>query len=70
MQVVKNTTALYKKGKSCLYFLRQLRSLNICQTMLRILYDSVVASAILYSVACRGSRPRVADANSLNKLIR
>ncbi|KAI4875848.1 hypothetical protein NFI96_026874 [Prochilodus magdalenae] len=32
--------------------------------------ESVVASAILYAVACWGSRLRVADANRLNKLIR
>ena len=37
--------------------------------MLRIFYDSVVANAILYAVACWGSRLRVADANRLNKLI-
>ncbi|KAI4871845.1 hypothetical protein NFI96_016409 [Prochilodus magdalenae] len=40
------------------------------RTMLRIFYESVVASAILYAVACWGSRLRVADANRLNKLIR
>uniref|UniRef100_A0AAX7SJH0 Reverse transcriptase domain-containing protein n=1 Tax=Astatotilapia calliptera TaxID=8154 RepID=A0AAX7SJH0_ASTCA len=66
----KNTTALYRKGQSRLYFLRRLRSFNICQKMLRIFYESVVASAILYAVACWGSRLRVADANRLNKLIR
>ncbi|KAI4899256.1 hypothetical protein NFI96_012205 [Prochilodus magdalenae] len=38
--------------------------------MLRIFYESVVASAILYAVACWGSRLRVADAHRLNKLIR
>ena len=37
--------------------------------MLRLFYESVVASAILYAVACWGSRLRVADANRLNKLI-
>ena len=66
----KNTGALYRKGQSRLYFLRRLRSFNICRTMLKIFYESVVASAILYAVACWGSRLRVADANRLNKLIR
>ncbi|KAI4903481.1 hypothetical protein NFI96_006181 [Prochilodus magdalenae] len=66
----KNTDALYRKGQSRLYFLRRRRSFNICRTMLRIFYESVVASAILYAVACWGSRLRVADANRLNKLIR
>ena len=66
----KNTDALYKKGQSRLYFLRRLRSFNICRTMLRMFYESVVASAILYAVVCWGSRLRVADANRLNRLIR
>ncbi|KAI4888527.1 hypothetical protein NFI96_008530 [Prochilodus magdalenae] len=48
-----------KGGQSRLYFLRRLRSFNICRTMLRIFYESVVASAILYAVACWGSRLRI-----------
>ena len=44
----KNTKVLYKKGQSCLYFLRRLSSFNICWTMLRFFYESVVASAILF----------------------
>ena len=66
----KNTETLNRKGQSCLYFRRRLRSFNICRTMLRIFYESVVANAILYTVACWGSRLRVVDANRLNKLIR
>ncbi|KAK0139729.1 hypothetical protein N1851_023362 [Merluccius polli] len=66
----KNTDALYRKGQSRLYFLRRLRSFNICRTMLRMFYESVVASAILYAVACWGSRLKVRDANRLNKVIR
>ena len=67
---IKNTEVLYKKGQSRLYFLRRLRSFNICRTMLRMFYESVVASAILFAVVCWGSRLRVKDANRLNKLIR
>ena len=66
----KNTEVLYKKGQSRLYFLRRLRSFNICQTMLRMFYESVVASAILFAVVCWGSRLRGAKANRLNELIR
>ena len=40
----KNTEGLYKKGQSCLYFLRRLQSINICWTMLRMFYESVVAT--------------------------
>lgn len=66
----KNTEVLYRKGQSRLYFLRRLRSFNICRTMLKMFYESVVASALLYAVACWGSRLRVSDTNRLNKLIR
>ncbi|KAL3067607.1 hypothetical protein OYC64_017352 [Pagothenia borchgrevinki] len=38
--------------------------------MLRMFYDSVVASVILYAVVCWGSRLKATDANRLNKLIR
>uniref|UniRef100_UPI0037E9A3F2 tumor necrosis factor receptor superfamily member 4 n=1 Tax=Semicossyphus pulcher TaxID=241346 RepID=UPI0037E9A3F2 len=55
----KNTDAVYKKGLSRIYFLRRLRSCNICRTLLRMFYESVVASAILFAVVCRGSRLRV-----------
>ena len=48
----KTTDTLYMKSQSCRYFLRQLRYFNICQTMLRISYESVVASSILYAMAC------------------
>lgn len=46
----KNTDALYRKGQSSLYFLRQLRSFNICRTMLRMCDESVVASALCWGV--------------------
>ena len=33
-----NTEAVYKKGTSRLYFLRKLRSFNVCSKMLEIFY--------------------------------
>ncbi|XP_059829971.1 uncharacterized protein LOC132396450 isoform X1 [Hypanus sabinus] len=66
----KNTEAVYKKGQNHLYFLRRLRSFNICRMMLRMFYQSVLASAIMLAVVCWGSRLRVADTNRINKLIR
>ena len=36
MNRTKNPEALYKKSQSCLYFLRRLRSFNICRTMLQM----------------------------------
>ncbi|KAJ0028904.1 hypothetical protein NQD34_003901 [Periophthalmus magnuspinnatus] len=66
----RNVDGVYKKGQSRLYFLRRLRSFNICRTMLRMFYESMVASAIMYAVVCWGSSLRVRDTNRLNKIIR
>lgn len=33
-----NTEAIYKKGQSRLYFLRRLRSFNVCNKMLQMFY--------------------------------
>ena len=60
---------LMMKDQSCLYFLRPLRSFNICPTILRIFDESVVVSPILCAVVCWDSRLRVADTNRLNKLV-
>ncbi|KAK5907927.1 hypothetical protein CgunFtcFv8_016027 [Champsocephalus gunnari] len=66
----KNTEALYKKRQSRLYFLRRLRSFNVCSTMLQMCYDSVVSSVVFFAVVCWGSGVKTADANRHNKLIR
>lgn len=47
----KKSEAVYKKGQSPLYFLRRLKSFNICRTMLKMFYESGVASAIFFAVA-------------------
>ena len=49
-----NTEAVYRKGQSGLYFLRRLRSFTVCNLMLRMFYQSVVARSW-------GSRLRAAD---------
>ena len=66
----RNAEAVYKKGQSRLFCLRRLRSFNICRTMLRMFYESVVASAIFFAVTCWGSGMRIADTNRLERLIR
>ena len=65
-----NTEAVYKKGMSRLYFLRKLRSFNVCSKMLEIFYQSVVASALFFAVVCWGNSIRASDTNRLNKLIK
>ena len=64
-----NTEAVYKKGMSRLYFLRKLRSFNMCSKMLEIFYQSVVASVLFFAVVCWGSSIGASNTNRLNKLI-
>lgn len=65
-----NIKAVCKKGMSRLYFLRKLKSFNVCSKMLEILYQSVVASALNLTVVCWGSSIGADDNNRLNKLIK
>ncbi|KAK0135417.1 RNA-directed DNA polymerase from mobile element jockey [Merluccius polli] len=65
-----NSEAVYKKGMSRLYFLRKLRSFNVCSKMLELFYQSAVASTIFFAVVCWGSSIRASDSNRLNKIIR
>ena len=45
----------WTKNTEHLYFLGRLCSFTICQTMLRMFYESVVPSATLFVVVCWGS---------------
>jgi len=65
-----NTEAVYKKGMSRLYFLRKLRSFNVCSKMLEIFYQSVVSSALFFAAVCWGSSLRASDTNRLDKIIK
>ena len=62
-----NTEAIYKKGLSQLYFLRRLRSFNVCKQMF---YQSIVASTIFFAAVSWGAGIKAKDANRLNKLVR
>ena len=53
-----------------MYFLRRLRSFNICKKLLGIFYQSVVASILSYAVACWGGSTSKGDFSRLEKLIR
>ncbi|TWW77451.1 hypothetical protein D4764_12G0008410 [Takifugu flavidus] len=65
-----NTRQLYKKTQSRIYFLRRLRSFNICRKLLWMFYQSVVASVLSYAVVCWGGSATKADLSRLEKLIR
>lgn len=65
-----NTDVLYRKGQSRLYFLRRLRSFNICQKLMQMFYQTVIASALFYAVACWGTCIKKKDAQRLDRLVR
>ncbi len=46
--------AVHKKGQSRLYFLRRLRSFNICKPLPCSFYKTVAASAFFFGVVCWG----------------
>ena len=53
----KNTKAVYKKGQG-LYFLRRLRSFNVCIIMLKMFYQSMVAvDPKLHSILDNNAHP-------------
>lgn len=70
MDWANNTDHLYRKGQSRMYFLRKLRSFNICRKLLWMFYQSVVASVLFYSVVCWGGSTSKRDSSRLDKLIR
>ncbi|KAI4891324.1 hypothetical protein NFI96_000961 [Prochilodus magdalenae] len=65
-----NTDMVYKKAQSRLYFLRRLGSFRICQKLLLMFYQSVVASVLFYAVVCWGGSISKRDAGRLDRLVR
>src|SRR4029434_2244387 len=64
-----NIDAIFKKGQSRLYFLRRLRSFNVCNKLLRMFYQSVFASVLFYAVVCWGGSIKQRDAGRLDRLV-
>lgn len=65
-----NIDSLYRKGQSRLYFLRRLASFSICQKLMQMFYQSVVASVLFCAVVCWGGSIKKRDAERMNKLVR
>lgn len=65
-----NTDAIYKKVQSWLYFLRRLRSFNVCSKLLRMFDHSVVASILFYAVVCWGGSTKKSDDRRLDRLVK
>ena len=65
-----NTDALYKKGQSRLFFLRKLRSVDICNKMLQMFYQTAVASALFYAAVCWGGSLSSKQARRLDRIVK
>ena len=65
-----NTDVLYKKGQSRLHLLRRLRSFGVFRSLVKTFYDSVVASAVFYTVVCWGCGSSERDRRRRNKLVK
>ncbi|KAK5866698.1 hypothetical protein PBY51_020867 [Eleginops maclovinus] len=65
-----NTDALFRKAQSKLFFLKGLRSFNVCTRLLQTFYQSVVASVLFFAGLCWGGNTNKKDAERLNKLVR
>lgn len=52
LDCLSNMETICRKGQSHLYFLRRLGSFNICKKLLKIFYQSAMASGLFYPVVC------------------
>jgi len=65
-----NIDAVYRKGQSCLVFLKRLRSFNVCSDMLCMFYNTVIENALFYAVVCWGSSTTDKHSRRLDKLVK
>ena len=65
-----NAEAIHSKGKSRLFFLRRLRSFGVCNRMLQMFYQSVMASVLFFGITCWGGNNRASDTFNLNRLVK
>ncbi len=71
LQWVGNTRALYKKCQSLLYFLQRLRGFKVCNKMLQMFSQSVVANTIFCTAVRSGQSVKTRYAKKkLIKLVR
>ena len=53
-----NAEAIHSNGKSRMFFLRRLRSFGVCNRMLQMFYQSVMASVLFFGITCWGGNNR------------
>ena len=63
-----NIEAVYRRGQGCLFFLRRLRSFNVCSDMMCMFYHTITESALFYAVVCWGSCNTDKNCRRLDKL--
>ena len=64
-----NVDMLYRKARSRMYFVRQLRKLNIDTKILEIFYTSIVQSVITFSITSWFGSCSVASKNKLSRIV-
>ena len=62
--------ACCKKANQRLYFLRKLRSFQVSPEILRLFYQAVVQSVMLYNQICFFGSAKTEDTNRLEKITR
>ena len=65
-----NIETVYRRGQSRLYFLRRLRSFNVCSDMICMFYHTIIESALFYAVVCWGSCTTDKNCRRLDKLMK
>jgi len=64
-----NIDTVYRKRQN-LFFLRWLRSFDVCSDMLCMFYHTVIVSALFYAVVCCGSGTIDKNCRRLDKLVK
>ena len=65
-----NIEAVYRRGQSRLFFLRLLRSFNVCSDMMCMFYHTIIESALFYAVVCWASCTTDKDCRRLDRLVK
>ena len=65
-----NTSHLVRKAQQRLFFLRRLRSFEVCSEMLHMFYQSVVASVLFYAAVCWGGSMTDRNSRRLDRLVK
>ena len=65
-----NVQKIYKKALSRMYFVRQLRKLNIDDKIMKLFYTSIVQSVITFAIVCWYGNCGIEIKDKLNRIVR